>query len=267
MSNSKYIDIQQRLKQNALKFTKNNSCITGTEHKSAFIFDDVSMNFNNKSFKNIQSNTKWFSRLQKPHSKLSGVLEMQSNNSSDALLMNIFCHPDFTKWEGPKKLLDISSYNDIEFGWNPHFVNESPFAPTEIDLKIGAHIFEAKLTEKDFTCKESNVVEDYEGFDLVFDKNVLSKTDCNKYKHYQLIRNILTSAKYNYFFTLFVDETRTDLIKYLFESIIAVKDSSLRKHISFITWQELADVCGYELKTYIYEKYLVTVNPGKSLSL
>jgi len=247
--------LRQRLKQNAIQIAACNPALSGQSRDTAFIFDDLSMNFNPKSFSAIKATPKWFSRTQKPHSQLSGILEMQSCNSSDALLMNIFCYPEFKKWSGPKKLLGIADYTVIEFGWNPHLSNEKPESPTEIDMKIGSHIFESKLTESDFTSKEACVVESYENFDTVFDRNALQRTKDNQYLNYQLIRNILTAYKYNFYFTLFVDETRTDLIKNLFATAIAVKDIDLRERINFVTWQELTVACGVDLKKYITEKY------------
>jgi hypothetical protein len=240
--------IKQRLNDKALRMVGNNPAFSGTEHKTAFVFADVSMNFHPESFSNIEKDPQWLSRIENA--------QMQSSNSSDALLMNIFCFPDFSTWEGPRKLLKIQDTSTIEFGWNPELRNGLKGKPTEVDMKIGDHIFEAKLTETDFTGKEAVVVEKYEDFETVFDKTILRRKPDGEYENYQLIRNILAAYKYNYTFTLLVDETRTDLIKHLFETIVAVNDPGLRQRITFVTWQELVAVCGEELKTYICEKYL-----------
>jgi hypothetical protein len=60
-------------------------------------------------------------------------------------------------------------------------------------MKIGNRIFEAKLTETDFTQKTPSVVESYVDFETVFDKNILPRTQNGEYENYQLIRNILTA--------------------------------------------------------------------------
>lgn len=59
-------------------------------------------NFHPASYKNICANPQWQRRLSKPHtaSRRSRArkdwrwMELDSSNSSDALLMNIFCHPE-----------------------------------------------------------------------------------------------------------------------------------------------------------------------------
>jgi hypothetical protein len=57
------------------------------------IFRNLADNFHPESFANIVSHADWSSRTRKVHQNVPGVLEMQSSNSSDAVLMNIFCHP------------------------------------------------------------------------------------------------------------------------------------------------------------------------------
>ena len=59
-------------------------------------------NFHPHSYANICANPAWLRRLTKPHtaSRRSRArkdwqwMELDSSNSSDALLMNIFCHPE-----------------------------------------------------------------------------------------------------------------------------------------------------------------------------
>ncbi|HLC14804.1 MAG TPA: hypothetical protein VJL89_01070, partial [Thermodesulfovibrionia bacterium] len=73
--------------------------------------------------------------------------------------------------------------------------------------------------------------------------------------NYQLIRNIITAYKYDYNFTLLIDETRIDLIRSFCQILKAVKITSLKDRINFVTWQELIESCGANLKKYIEEKY------------
>ena len=222
---------------------------------SSIVFNRIEDNFCKSSFDNIKSNPLWYERTKKLHSHFDdGTLEMQSSNSSDALLMNIFCHPKFNTWKGVNELLCIQTEEQKEFGWNPIFENENPEHRTEVDLKIGNHIFESKLTESDFTSKSISIVENYENFSTVFDSKLLDKSN-NEYKHYQLIRNILAASKYNFYFSILIDSSRIDLINELLNVIIAVKDSNLRKRINFFTWQEIVDLCGKEIKDYISIKY------------
>ena len=248
------INLKNRLKKNAHSISSTmNLC--GSERESAYIFKNVSMSFHEMTYQNILSNEDWEKRTKKIHSHFNdGTLEMQSSNSSDALLMNIFCYPEFQQWKGPTQLLSIDSNSEIEFGWNPKFDNENIGHPTEIDAKIGNHIFEAKLTEESFTTKTKDVVRRYGDFNTVFDEDLLLNNDGN-INNYQLVRNILTAYKYNFDFTVLLDESRIDLIREFLNVIKAVRISNLKKKIGFLTWQELSDVCGKKLKDYIISKY------------
>lgn len=250
------MDINERIKTNILRILECDKTIYGINSTSAFIFSDVKMNFLEESYLNICRNEFWYKRLDKKHPHFNdGTKEMQSSNSSDALLMNIFCYPEINKWKGIKELLQVSELKEIEFGWSPELVNENPKYPTEIDLRINKEIIcESKLTESNFTEKEKYIVEGYENFDLVFDKDLLEIKNGN-YINYQLIRNILTAYKYSYRFILLIDETRIDLIRSLFNVVKAIKIADLRMKISFITWQELANKCGNHLKDYLSQKY------------
>lgn len=246
--------LKERLKKNAFKLVESGSH-KGRERNTAFIFDDIKMNFHHKTWSNIKGNENWLKRSEKKHTHFSdGTFEMQSSNSSDALLMNIFCFPGFFNWSGPKKILKIDQCKDIQFGWNPEFENENKNHPTEIDLKIGDNIFEAKMTESSFTAKEKDVVYSYADFNKVFnDRNLVDGE--NSIKHYQLIRNVLTAYKYNYNFTVLLDESRIDLIRDFTEVLKAIKIIDLKQRINFVTWQELVHACGEELREYIIEKY------------
>ncbi len=248
--------LKKRIKEKAKILARKHNNISGIEKESAFVFANVEMNFNNKSYDSIQTNDNWKKRLEKRHSHFDDdTLEMQSSNSSDALLMNIFCYPKFRIWTGPSKLLGFDPNNEIEFGWNPQFINEHSGHKTEIDLKIGNIIFEAKLTESSFTTKNINKIRKYPDFKEIFDERNLIINDKNEVENYQLIRNILTAYKYNYRFLLLVDETRIDLIRSFAKTVFAIKVTELRKKMNFITWQELVNSCGKELKEYITIKY------------
>lgn len=250
-----YVDnLKQRLNENALKIcAKFPNEFSGKEFPSAFVWNNIEMNFHKKTMENISKNTDWIERTKKKHSQVENTFEMQSSNSSDALLMNIFCFPKILKWKGVIDLLGIDIENGIEFGKKFH---EEGQYMAEIDMKIGNSIFEAKLTETDFTEETVEKINHYKDFGLVFDKNLLLKTKSQEsYLNYQLIRNILVAYYNNFSFTLLCDETRIDLIKSLFEVTTAIKIDNLRRRVSFVTWQEITNVCGKELKDYITEKY------------
>jgi len=242
--------LRQRLKKNALNLVDVENNMNGETHNSSYVFDDVFMNFNRKSFNEIKKVDNWEKRLNKRHSYFKdGTLEMQSCNSSDALLMNIFCYPKLKDWKGVSDLLEIDFTEDIIFGYDPKFENEYNNR-TEIDLKIGKVIFEAKLTEQDFTSKSIDIVNKYNNFTTVFDQDFLS-IKRGTLDNYQLIRNVLAADKHDFRFILLLDQSRIDLMRSLFSITKAIKDVSLRNKIGYITWQELVDSCGKDLKEYI----------------
>lgn len=248
-----YVDnLKQRLKENALKIcAKYPNEFSGKEFSSAFVWNNTEMNSHKNTMENICKNTDWIERTKKKHPQVENTFEMQSSNSSDALLMNIFCFPKILKWKGVIDLLSIDIEHGIEFG--KKFYEEGQYM-AEVDMKIGNSIFEAKLTETDFEEETFEKIDNYKDFKLVFDKNLLPKSQEN-YLNYQLIRNILVAYYNNFSFTLLCDETRIDLIKSLFEVTAAIKIDNLRRRVSFVTWQEIINVCGKELKDYITEKY------------
>jgi hypothetical protein len=210
------------------------------------------MSFHSDTFSNICKIDDFKKRLDKPHSNVAGFKEMQSSNSSDALLMNFFAYPRIKEWKSLRDLISINQSDNIEFGWNPIFENEKNHK-TEIDMKIGASIFEAKLIEEDFTKKELEVVLAYQNIKNIIDLDAL--TNNNIVSNYQLIRNLLTADKHKCKFNLLLDETRIDLIREFYKVKSAIKNKTLSYNFNFITWQEISTCVGFELKNYITEKY------------
>ena len=243
--------LKERILTNALNLCDKKS-FNGIQRESAFLFNDISMNFHPDTFANIYKNNNYKEKLGKIHANVSSFKEMQSSNSSDALLMNLFAHPKIKEWKSFRDLISIDQSDNIEFGWNPVFDNETNHK-TEIDMKIENSIFEAKLTEKDFTQKELKVVLTYSNVENIIDLEIL--TNNNIVYNYQLIRNLLTAEKYDYKFNLLIDETRTDLIREFYKVKSAIKVKSLLNNFNFLTWQEIANSVGLDLKNYITEKY------------
>lgn len=226
---------------------------------SAIIFkssEGKNLNFHPKSFSNIleEKSGDWANRLKKKHTHFKDeTKEMESSNSSDALLMNIFCHPSFSKWNGPRKYLGFEDAVP-EFGWIPKIEESAPY--TEVDMKLGSTIYEAKLTESDFTEKEmQKVLERYHGIEEIFDLDQLKVG--SKIKHYQLLRNIYAANKRNLNFVVLLDSRRIDLLQALFETMKAIKNPKLRYRIGFITWQEISRLVGKDVKEFLKLKYSI----------
>jgi hypothetical protein len=232
---------------------------------SSVIFNDIKYSFQKDSWKTILNTPKYLSRTLKKHTKVqtknAGILEMQSSNSSDALAMNIFCHPDFKECDEVKNLFQLKEITAIEFGHKAKvdkIINNMPKKDnTEVDVLINNEIFiECKLTEKDFTSREKNIVEHYSEFSNVFRSDKLQTTETH-YKNYQLIRNILATNQYGCHFILICDKRRPDLAESFQQTLSCVKDEyiPLKKRCKVLYWQDLAKVVNAELRSFLMEKY------------
>ena len=75
--------------------------------------------------------------------------------------MNIFCYPGITKEE--LSLMRGTEIGDLpQFGFRPRIRLTSGYVErTEIDMKLGPVLFEAKLTESDFQTLKAVIVEGY----------------------------------------------------------------------------------------------------------
>jgi len=116
-------------------------------------------NFLSASYRAILGRPDWRRRLQKVHTQGRRSLpakdglwrELDSSLSSDALLMNIFCYPGVTRRAEVCRILGLEAGNLPEFGFMPRVPLLSEATErTEIDMKLGGMLFEAKLTEGDF---------------------------------------------------------------------------------------------------------------------
>lgn len=252
--------LRQEIKASSIIYNSIRGIQNFSKHSSAIIYGNIEDNFLQSSIAAIKINGNWSSRTQKQHSHLSsGYKEMQSSNSSDALLMNIFCHPKIGSWKGIQNLLKIPAFtiNQIEFGYNPIIlVDGTPEKrPTEVDLFIHDQIIcEAKLTEKDFTSKSKSHVNKYDLFSKIFDVNSLAQTD-KEYLNYQLIRNIIAAVDEDRRFILLCDMRRPDLIAAFHHTTGCILDIQNRMRCEFITWQQISTYVGKDLRDFLKLKY------------
>jgi hypothetical protein len=156
-------------------------------------------NFHPASDISICANPAWLHRLAKPHtaSRRSRArkdwqwMELDSANSSDALLMNIFCHPGVfnghTLAPAVANLLNVDPTVQPCFGINPGVPLKTVRKGrsklpaelggranqltdrTEIDLQLGNLFLEAKLTESNFQTAAPRLIERYRDLETVFD--------------------------------------------------------------------------------------------------
>lgn len=230
--------------------------------ESALIFDKIEFNFNNDSWSVIKNNADYLSRTLKAHSSFDSTNpkgEMQSSNSSDALLMNIFCHPKINNWKGIKQLLQVNDLSHLKFGFEPGIaLEDGTIDRTEVDLSIldgDSKIFcESKLTETDFVFQPLSKFERYTHFKTIFEPKYLPAFN-SQVGNYQLVRNILAAYEFNAKFYLFIDARRPDLAKSFYQTVRCIKDIGLRQRCEIYYWQDIACYCGEELQDYLKDKY------------
>ena len=221
-------------------------------------------NFSPATYRLIQATPEWQRRLSKVHTSARRVLlshdpgrnELDSCNSSDALLMNVFCDPETLAEPGVRHLLGIEPDVKPVFGFRPYIPLASGQRDrTEIDMKLGDLYIEAKLTEYDFQTAPRRLIERYRDLTEVFDLGQLEATETTV-RSYQLLRNVLaTYADSNTRFCVLCDRRRPDLIDAWYKVMTAVKPYTLRSRLQLLTWQELVSLLPARLAAFLDAKY------------
>jgi hypothetical protein len=223
-------------------------------------------NFLPQSYRAINADERWRTRLQKPHTSARtafprgeyGWRELDSCVSSDALLMNIFCFPRVLTRSRMLSLLSLAPGADPEFGVKARVpLKNGRFDRTEVDMRLGHLLVEAKLTEADFQRKDFAVLESYQDFENVFDRTSLPGAG-NTCLGYQLIRNVLAAYANQCAFCVMLDARRPDLREAWYSVMRAVTDHELRVRCQVRTWQELAAALPDKLRSFLEEKYGVS---------
>lgn len=143
-------------------------------------------NFFDPAYMAIVANHAWERRLRKAHTQARRSLpkaerpwcELDSSTSSDALLMNIFCTPGVTESAALRNALGVEGEAEPEFGWKARVpLANGRFDRTEVDMRWGSLLVEAKLTEGNFQTRAAGVVEGYRDLDAVFDCDLLPRVE------------------------------------------------------------------------------------------
>lgn len=223
-------------------------------------------NFYTASYERICSKPPWARRLTKVHtaSKKSECradwrwMELDCANSSDALLMNIFCHPKTLLDARVINLLGIEENAVPEFGFKPRTpLHAGKRDHTEIDMKIGGLLVEAKLTENDFQWAHPRMIDRYRDLEDIFCRDELPVLN-DRHACYQLIRGTLAAHAMSSSFCVLCDARRPDLMESWYVVIKAVRFAELRCRLKILTWQELAAVLPVDLKIFLESKYGIT---------
>jgi len=147
-------------------------------------------NFFAAAYAAITARLEWMRRFDKVHAQASRSLprpdleparrwrELDSSMSSDALLMNVFCTPGVAESAAVRNVLGVESDAAPVFGWKARVpLAGGRFDRTEVDMRLGSLLVEAKLTEGDFQSRESGIVESYRDFDAVFERDLLPRVE------------------------------------------------------------------------------------------
>ena len=220
-------------------------------------------NFLGASYRAIRANPSWSLRLQKVHTSAGQSLpkaerrwrELDSCMSSDALLMNVFCYPRTLKSSTLRISLGVEPDQSPLFGFRARVPLLNGRADrTEVDMKLGNLLVEAKLTEWDFQCRAIAAVQIYRDLHDAFDCRMLPKMK-DKYASYQLIRNVLAAHALGLSFCVILDARRPDLIEAWYAVMRCVKEAELRTKCQVLTWQELSQNLPGQVQRFLGEKY------------
>jgi hypothetical protein len=220
-------------------------------------------NFHPRAYEAICEDAEWARRLKKVHTASKRVraradwrwMELDCANSSDALLMNVFCYPGVMACAGVRATLGVAAGVVPEFGVKPRTpLHGGKRDNTEIDMRVGDLLVEAKLTESDFQSAKTSLIARYRDLEEVFDVDQLPVRN-GRVLGYQLIRGTLAAFASECSFCVLCDKRRPELIEPWYAVMRAVRSFDLRCRLKLLTWQELAGVVPVDLREFLTEKY------------
>ena len=154
-------------------------------------------NFIDGAYGAIVERPEWHKRFNKVHSQWRSLpkaesgrrwRELDSSVSSDALLMNVFCTPEVNSSAAICSLLGVEGGDLPEFGWKARVpLGNGRFDRTEVDMRWGGLLVEAKLTETDFQTRAVAMVAGYRDFAEVFDAEMLPAVEIRTSRRRQAV--------------------------------------------------------------------------------
>ena len=223
-------------------------------------------NFLNRSYRAIRSQPEWGRRLAKVHTlgkrsfpagEHGRWMELDTSTSSDALLMNIFCCPGVLRDRRILALIGAEPGAIPEFGYKARVpLGNGRVDRTEVDLKLGNVLIEAKLTENDFQSAPRKTLLAYRDFSEVFDESRLHQRK-DRYTAYQLLRNVLAAHALQCSFCVLIDGRRADQVEEWCAVMACVMPVELRTRLRISTWQELAQFVPSALRKFLSAKYAI----------
>ena len=220
-------------------------------------------NFLPSAYRRILASEDWSRRLRKVYTASRSVprrmdrkrSELDCAASSDALLMNVFCYRGVLARRSVWSILGVDRGVKAEFGFRPQTpVRNNHGDRTEIDLKLGNLLLEAKLTEEDFQSARFELMQRYRDFDRVFEPDLLPSSN-GILRSYQLLRGVLAAEHLEMSFAVLCDQRRPDLIEDWYQIVRSVHNADLRCRLKIITWQELSGCLCRTQQRFLEAKY------------
>jgi hypothetical protein len=219
-------------------------------------------NFFDEAWAAIRANPEWARRLEKPHPRSAALppeyqataRELDSSNSSDALLMNFFCYPGASVRLA--RALGAAPVESVpRFGYPAEVrLSDGSTDATEVDMLLGDTLVEAKLTEQDFTSQSKIPVFGYGALADVFDIDLLP-ADEKHFLSYQLIRNVLAADQHQKRLIVVLDSRRPDLLEHWWQVHAAIAAGRLRSRCGVRFWQQLAAAADPRHRDLLEQKY------------
>jgi len=225
--------------------------------------DGVHGNFLSASYRRILADTDWSKRLGKSYTAGARVPragdrwrgELECASSSDALLMNLFCYPRMLCRPGVCSLLGVDAGLRPEFGARARILmRRGEVDRTELDMRVGNLMVEAKLTEGGFGTASRQRLLRYCAVDEVFDVEELPWVE-DVVHGYQLVRGVLAAVQKDARFLVLCDGRRADMTEMWFRVLRAVRSYEVRSRMALLNWQELAGVMPSVVQEFLAEKY------------
>jgi hypothetical protein len=220
-------------------------------------------NFLPASYRRICADRKWSKRLGKSYTASARIPratdrwrgELECASSSDALLMNLFCYPR-VMWRK-----EMCSLLGVDVGLRPEFgvragiaMRRAEVDRTELDMRLGELMVEAKLTEGSFGTASRERLMRYVALEDVFDVDDLPWSG-NVVHGYQLVRGVLAAQADGGRFLVLCDGRRADMVEMWFRVLRAVRSYDVRGRMQLLSWQELAVTMPRTVQCFLAEKY------------
>ena len=195
--------LRQELTARARRYARGRAHAETYGHPPVIVFapeDGRHGNFFDESYRAIAARPEWMRRFDKIHTQGNRSLpkpeldpgrrwrELDSSMSSDALLMNVFCASGVVESAAVRGALGVDGDGAPEFGLKARVpLTNGRFDRTEVDMRLGTLLVEAKLTEGDFQTRAARIVEAYRDFDAVFDRDLLPRVELTQVRRKEAV--------------------------------------------------------------------------------